>query len=156
MFMQSVLNYKVPVPGRCDHLCIPLEDSETANLLGALEGALKFMGQAVDSGGCVLVHCHNGVSRSVAVVAAFMCHRMHLNFEAALEALRMNVPAAQPNAGFVQQVKLFVEMGCQIDHNNAAYKRFKLLQLGIERDEHGCVDSGSTALPNPTKESKDV
>lgn len=110
--MQSVVNYDVSPPADCEHMHIRLEDEADANILDHLEDALDFIDTAVESGGKVLVHCHNGVSRSALVVLAFMCYSMGFSVDEGLEMLRMDVPAASPNEGFMLQLRLFAHMGC--------------------------------------------
>lgn len=53
------------------HLQIPVLDTENENLLIHLPQACRFIQDALDSGGRVLVHCVMGVSRSCAVTAAY-------------------------------------------------------------------------------------
>ena len=113
--LQSVINYDVKLPSHvCEHVHIRVEDDADANIIDSLEDALEFIEEAIDDGGKVLVHCHNGVSRSAALVLAFMCFSMGLGVEDALEMLRMDVPAAAPNEGFMSQLRLFATMGCAV------------------------------------------
>jgi hypothetical protein len=53
------------------HLCIPVQDSEFENLLVHLPIACRFIQDAIDVGGKVLVHCVMGVSRSATVICAY-------------------------------------------------------------------------------------
>jgi dual specificity phosphatase 12 len=109
--LQSVVNFDVAVPDGVTHHHVSLEDEEDANLLDELEDAVDFIDDAIGEDGKVLVHCQAGVSRSASVVIAYMGFSMGLSAEEALEVLRMNVPQACPNAGFMRQIKLFVKMG---------------------------------------------
>jgi dual specificity phosphatase 12 len=120
------MNYEVEAPEPCKQHCIEIEDDEKANLLDHLEDVLDFLDDAIDaSDGKVLVHCHNGVSRSPAVVLAFMCYSMGLQLDEAVEVLRMDVPQAAPNEGFMQQLQLFVAMGCELHaHDDELIERF--------------------------------
>jgi len=58
-------------PEDSHHLCIPVQDSEFENLLVHLPIACRFIQDALDAGGKVLVHCVMGVSRSATVVCAY-------------------------------------------------------------------------------------
>ena len=58
-------------PEDTHHLCIPVQDSEFENLLIHLPIACRFIQDALDAGGKVLVHCVMGVSRSATVVCAY-------------------------------------------------------------------------------------
>lgn len=119
--MQSVVNYEVEPPAGCEHRHIHIEDTSDANMLDHLEDAVDFIEEATDDDGKVLVHCHNGVSRSAAVVLAFMCYSMGLQVADANELLHMDCPSAAPNDGFMQQIRLFVAMGCAPVGSNIRY-----------------------------------
>ena len=53
------------------HLTIPVEDSELENLLIHLPEACRFIHNALEQGGRVLIHCVMGISRSTTVLAAY-------------------------------------------------------------------------------------
>src|SRR5882757_6464792 len=53
------------------HLCIPVQDSEFENLLVHLPIACRFIHDAIDADGKILVHCVMGVSRSATVICAY-------------------------------------------------------------------------------------
>lgn len=95
---------------------VDVADTEDSNLLQALPAAVAFVaaalgGSSADSTAAagasgsssnkrVLVHCAQGVSRSTAVVLAYLMARTPaLEPEAALAALRQRYPAAAPNPG---------------------------------------------------------
>jgi dual specificity phosphatase 12 len=61
---------EVPESGIC-HKRISIEDIEYADLLIHLPSACQFIHQALTSGGTVLVHSVNGISRSAAIVVAY-------------------------------------------------------------------------------------
>jgi dual specificity phosphatase 12 len=54
-----------------NHLRIPIEDLDYADLLIWLPVAIRFIYQALSGGGVVLVHSVEGLSRAPAVVAAY-------------------------------------------------------------------------------------
>ena len=78
----------------------------------------------------VLVHCHAGQSRSVAVVAAHLMRSEGLDLEQALRDIRRVSPNADPNEGFREQLELYLRMGCRIDVNNPLYRHHLLKQQG--------------------------
>lgn len=51
------------------------------------------------------MHCNKGVSRSVAIVAAYLMKARGLSLEEALSTVKRKRPQAAPNAGFVRQLQ---------------------------------------------------
>uniref|UniRef100_A0A8C5X4B4 protein-tyrosine-phosphatase n=1 Tax=Malurus cyaneus samueli TaxID=2593467 RepID=A0A8C5X4B4_9PASS len=108
------------VPGvRAMH--VRLRDEPGADLLSRLDECAAFL-SANPAGEARL--CHAGVSRSVAVVAAFLMKTQGLGCEEALAALRAAKPDGEP--GFQGQLRLYEAMGCAVDTSSALYKRYRL------------------------------
>ncbi|XP_006902811.1 PREDICTED: dual specificity protein phosphatase 12 [Elephantulus edwardii] len=112
---------------RC--LFVPLLDKPETDLLSHLDRCVAFIGQARLEGRAVLVHCHSGVSRSVAVVTAYMMKTDQLTFEKAYENLQTVKPEAKMNEGFEWQLKLYQAMGYQVDTSSAIYKQYRLQKV---------------------------
>ena len=51
---------------------INILDAPFANLKQHFQSCIKFVKDAIHSGGCVLVHCFAGVSRSATIVIAYL------------------------------------------------------------------------------------
>jgi len=114
---------------RVTRMAVPLRDTEAENLLDHLEPCLDF----VDEGrkvGNVLVHCFAGVSRSASIIVAYLMRSEQKSLEEALESLKEVSESACPNDGFLDQLKLFEEMGFKVDTSSPLYKRFRLKLLG--------------------------
>ena len=60
---------------------------------------------------------------------------------------------AFPNMGFQQQLRLWEAMGCRLDPDNGAYRRYALAATGRRWAEDGVVDQ--TTLPMPTDADAD-
>lgn len=105
-----------------------LDEPET-DLLSHLDRCVAFVGQARAEGRAVLVHCHAGVSRSVAVMTAFLMKTDQLTFEKAYENLQTMKPEAKMNEGFEWQLKLYQSMGCKVDTSSAVYKQYRLRKV---------------------------
>eukprot|EP00240_Pyramimonas_obovata_P007636 CAMPEP_0118951462 /NCGR_PEP_ID=MMETSP1169-20130426/53177_1 /TAXON_ID=36882 /ORGANISM="Pyramimonas obovata, Strain CCMP722" /LENGTH=183 /DNA_ID=CAMNT_0006898529 /DNA_START=21 /DNA_END=568 /DNA_ORIENTATION=+ len=139
-----------------EHLSFPdILDEEEANILEILEQSVKFIDDALseDAGRRVLVHCEAGRSRSAAVVCAWLMSKDGVCFEDALSSLQKVVPAAGPNEGFCEQLRLFGSMGCKVDPTRPAYRHFKAQQIALKRQNEGWLDASIlTALPGTTGE----
>ncbi|VDP03244.1 unnamed protein product [Soboliphyme baturini] len=104
-----ILNVSFDVPNYFEnhftYLHCPLLDDEKFDLTSFLDGCLKFIEDALSSGGSVFVHCNAGISRSVAVAIAYLMHAKRIPFEDAFQHIRACRPRAQPNAGFIAQLQ---------------------------------------------------
>lgn len=146
----SVLSGPLPphISEDYEHLQIEINDEETANLLEHLPGAIDFINQALfpkGSGsdqkkhnGAILIHCAQGKSRSVAVVIAYLMAKYNLTYSQALHAVTRKVADAEPNNGFVEQLKLFEQMKCEVDDANTEYRQF-LVANSIKQDPSGSL-----------------
>ncbi|NXJ65587.1 DUS12 phosphatase, partial [Rostratula benghalensis] len=116
------------VPGvRAMH--VRVRDEPGADLLSHLDDCAAFIGAAREGGGVALVRCHAGVSRSVAVVTAYLMKTEGLGWEEAYAAVRAAKPDAEVNPGFQGQLKLYEAMGCAVDSSSPLYKRYRLEML---------------------------
>ncbi|TRY78194.1 hypothetical protein TCAL_06766 [Tigriopus californicus] len=105
------------------HVAFP--DVPEADLLTHLEQTTHFIREGVEYG-AVLVHCYHGVSRSAAIVAAFLMRTRHWTLDKALALIRRARPAIGPNDGFLRQLALYKRMQCRLDVHDKAYKLYKL------------------------------
>lgn len=121
-------------------MAVPIRDMESENLLDYLDVCLDFIDQSRKEGG-ILVHCFAGVSRSAAIVTAYLMKTEQLSQEDALESLRKSCEFVCPNDGFLEQLKMFEEMGFKVDHASPIYKRFRLKVLGESYDRDGRIDN---------------
>ncbi|KAF6292766.1 dual specificity phosphatase 12 [Rhinolophus ferrumequinum] len=110
-------------------LFVPVLDKPETDLLSHLDRCVAFVDQARAEGRAVLVHCHAGVSRSVAVMTAFIMKTDQLTFEKAYENLQTVKPEAKMNEGFEWQLKLYQAMGYEVDTSSAVYKQYRLQKL---------------------------
>lgn len=128
------------------HHQIEITDEETSNILETLPKAMEFIDEALFCGaatekkhiGAVLVHCAQGVSRSVAIVVAYLMYKYKLSYAQALHAVQRKVPDAQPNNGFEEQVQLFREMDFKVDMSSQLYRQF-LVTNCLKQDPSGLL-----------------
>ncbi|XP_037068202.1 probable rhodanese domain-containing dual specificity protein phosphatase [Pollicipes pollicipes] len=86
------------------YLLVPLGDSEDQELLSVLPRIFKFITDALETGGRVLIHCDQGVNRAAAVTLAYLMADKGCTLEDAyffLESLR---PTIQPAYHFLKQL----------------------------------------------------
>lgn len=69
----------------------------------------KFIKNAIDGNGAVLVHCHAGVSRSSTIIIAYLIEYEKMSFEKALEHCKLQREKINPNPGFQKQLKEYEE-----------------------------------------------
>ncbi|KIM68877.1 hypothetical protein SCLCIDRAFT_13597 [Scleroderma citrinum Foug A] len=89
------------------HLRIPVEDVDFADLLIHLPRACHFIDQAIKSEGVVLVHCHQGLTRSATVVAAYLMCTQRIDATQAMSVVRQAREQVWFSAGFQEQLILF-------------------------------------------------
>ncbi|KAJ7176178.1 protein-tyrosine phosphatase-like protein [Mycena crocata] len=74
-----------------------------------------------------LVHCHQGVSRSATVVAAYLMatHPPIHDADSAINFLKARRPIVQPNFGFPDQLALYGRCGCNLEDNPIALEAWR-------------------------------
>lgn len=87
------------------HKLHDLRDRPSQDLTSHCEKAFEFIDDAYLSGGKVLVHCFKGVSRSAAVICAYLIARKNLTLDEALVLVRLARPNVSPNQGFLRQLR---------------------------------------------------
>ncbi|KAL4737725.1 protein-tyrosine phosphatase-like protein [Aspergillus similis] len=110
---------------------VELDDDPTEDLLRRLNGMLNWIHGALvrphphpeplqqvaalspHTGGQVLVHCERGISRSGAVVVAYIMRTLVLPYKTALKIAQLSRPQISPNIGFEWQLRVWE--GCGYD-----------------------------------------
>lgn len=83
---------------------IPVNDNFSEKLLPYFNDAFHFIDKVRESGGCVLVHCLAGISRSATVAIAYVMKHLRLPFEEAYMYVKSRRPTISPNINFVGQL----------------------------------------------------
>eukprot|EP00123_Amoebidium_parasiticum_P006076 comp17132_c1_seq1/m.15918 comp17132_c1_seq1/g.15918 ORF comp17132_c1_seq1/g.15918 comp17132_c1_seq1/m.15918 type:complete len:453 (-) comp17132_c1_seq1:95-1453(-) len=86
---------------------IPLVDTTSQDLQPILEACFEFIDSAHAQGGCVLIHCVGGISRSAAVTLAYLMRTEWLTLAAAYDRLKGVRQNIAPNLGFMGQLLEF-------------------------------------------------
>eukprot|EP00164_Ancoracysta_twista_P019019 GFYU01033232.1.p1 GENE.GFYU01033232.1~~GFYU01033232.1.p1 ORF type:complete len:307 (+),score=55.74 GFYU01033232.1:55-921(+) len=89
-----------------EYLRCPIADSESQSLTQTMLVCIPFITAAHKAGHRVLVHCHQGVSRSVSVIVAYLLSvHQGLDLHSALSFVRSKRLRANPNKSFMEQLK---------------------------------------------------
>jgi len=96
-------------PDKGHYLYLDFEDDASVVLAPYIVRAVQFLQAAVEAGKRVLVHCHQGRSRSVSLVVAYLMATEHLSLDEALKVVQVARPIAQPNFSFMRQLRQFEE-----------------------------------------------
>ncbi|KAJ4512912.1 hypothetical protein HRR80_004812 [Exophiala dermatitidis] len=120
-------------------------DHANMDILELLSETNKFIkdGLANNDGG-VLVHCHKGISRSAAVIIAFVMQDMNLDYDTALRYIRTFRSKVNPNPGFKAQLELWRQWGYSIyEANGEPKEEYQIWKANNEEQIRG--------LPERTK-----
>ena len=96
-------------PEKFTYLSLDLRDLPEFPIFKAFPEALDFIDTALDSQGCVLVHCNAGISRSSTIVLAHLMKKKGMSLNDAFAYLRSKRPSSFPNPGFMIQLKTYEE-----------------------------------------------
>ncbi|TFK89292.1 hypothetical protein K466DRAFT_652194 [Polyporus arcularius HHB13444] len=105
---------------------INIDDTETADILQHFVPSITFIQSELDKGYGVLVHCQAGMSRSVAIVAAYLMVTQGLDADGALEVIRKARPDVQPNEGFMHQLDIFYAASFKVSKRDKETRMFYL------------------------------
>lgn len=105
---------------------IQITDMPREDFLIFFGDAYQFIDDGIKLGGRVLVHCYYGVSRSATLVIAYLMKKHGMCLDAAFEFVKSKRRFVGPNAGFLEQLKLYEDMGCDIDYQNIQFKMYRL------------------------------
>jgi len=95
----TVFSYKV----------LKLLDKPDEDITRYFEEASDFIHDVLSKGQKVLVHCFAGKSRSTTIMISYLMKYHNMTAQEALELIRTKRPVAQPNIGFMSQLKKYEE-----------------------------------------------
>jgi len=99
------------------YMRVPITDCGTVILCNYFPAVFKFINNALDTGGRILVHCFAGKSRSASFVIAYFMQYQNMNYMDAFKHVQTHRAVIEPNFGFELQLHAF-ETSCTTFHNN--------------------------------------
>jgi hypothetical protein len=90
-----------------EYLTWVLFDHSYEDIVSILYPSFDFIDAAIRRGGSVYVHCHRGVSRSAALVTAYLMFVERLDYDTALARVRERRGVARPNLSFQTQLEMW-------------------------------------------------
>lgn len=94
-------------PENFTYMNIDLQDIPQTDIAQHFESAFQFIDEGMDKGGCVLVHCNAGISRSSTIVIAYLMMKKHWPLNKAYQYVKEKRSKIRPNAGFQEQLQTF-------------------------------------------------
>jgi len=95
-----------------NYLKLSLKDNPNCSISDHFDKCFDFINGCLSRKESVLVHCQRGVSRSATIIMAYLIKHKSITFEEARDFVCERRIVADPNFGFIAQLKLF-EMECQ-------------------------------------------
>jgi hypothetical protein len=117
---------------------IEVADMPKSDLLHHFEECCHFIRDGRERG-TVLVHCEHGVSRSVTVVLAYLMWSERRSLRILYQELKERKPEIRPNSGFMDQLRLWEDMGCRVKDDNKKYRAYRLQCKAREIEATGSV-----------------
>ena len=82
-----------------------INDNHTENAIKYFKITNRFIDDAVSSGGKILIHSENGISRCWVFLMAYLIGRKHMTFNVAYDLVRSKFSHVEPNDNFLTQLK---------------------------------------------------
>jgi len=124
----------VPISEKDGFRCfrIDIHDKPTADLKPHLEGACQYIANALAGGGNVLVHCQQGISRSPAIVIAYLIHNLGMSYDQAHALVKRHRPCINPNPGFVAALRAWESKWRSVaPHPTPQYRRANTTYISL-------------------------
>jgi hypothetical protein len=96
-------------PQNYKYLVLAAADANGYNMAQHFSKTNKFIRDAIENGGNVLVHCGAGISRAPTVAAAYLISTLKVSSGRAVALIKKYRPCAQPNLGFTAQLNAYSE-----------------------------------------------
>eukprot|EP00055_Hartaetosiga_balthica_P006795 m.22186 g.22186 ORF g.22186 m.22186 type:complete len:383 (-) comp5430_c0_seq1:51-1199(-) len=118
-----ILNVTTRAPQNCHenikYMFIEIQDSWNQDLVSHFEPAFDFIEEARRAGGCVLIHCMAGISRSPTVAIGYLMKTQQLSLSKAYHLVKTKRPSVAPNLDFMGELEIYEK---KLKQENPAYE----------------------------------
>lgn len=83
-----------------------ISDSVETNILDSIDECCRIWEECCLTSGRLVITCFQGKSRSAAICCGIMIKKLRFSYEEAIDRVKRVRPIAEPNTGFVHQLKL--------------------------------------------------
>lgn len=94
-------------PGEFKYKNIRVYDEESTDLLRFFDDTYKFIKEAKDCNGKVLVHCKMGISRSATITICYLMKEYSKDLKSALQHAKQRRSIVNPNKSFLKQLEVY-------------------------------------------------
>jgi len=139
-----------------EYTCMLMPDNPRVDITFFVYEALELVDRVIASGGKVLVHCVQGISRAPTIACAYLMWKHQLSLTSSLDQVRLLHPGADPNIGFLSQLDR-LRSGDSIDTVYSYSAKYQMFVSG-ETGEGRVVRRGSEVygeLPKQTGETEE-
>lgn len=129
-------------PDKFKYLVLNIADTATENIIQHFHKVRTFIDEALNSGGRVLVHGNAGISRSAALVLAYLMEKYGLSQTRAYTIVQQRRFCINPNEGFMAQLREYepIYQAQQTSRHSLLTQRIKrtIHQMDTEKTEDKC------------------
>jgi predicted protein tyrosine phosphatase len=127
-------------PSNCKYKIVNIDDWHEEDLSQHFHECFSFIEDGMQNGGCVLVHCLAGISRSPAIVIGYLMYKDGLTLDEAYNIVKEKRPLIGPNSGFLDQLtQLEIELRERRRHSGS----FSVAAQSVTAGAASAVDSSS-------------
>lgn len=79
---------------------MPITDTNEQDIKNIFNECIDFIDSAINNKTKILVHCYKGISRSAAIVCAYLINKNKTTFNITITQMQQRRPCIEPNLGF--------------------------------------------------------
>ncbi|PLW48296.1 hypothetical protein PCANC_12898 [Puccinia coronata f. sp. avenae] len=145
--------FKPYFPDQFNYLTLDIRDATDQHLISIFPKAKEFIDNALQRNGRVLIHCGDGLSRSPAIITAYVMASCNVSSDTAFHFVQSRRFCVSPNMGFLHQLDAY-EPICQATYSMAQQQQQSTTDRATVRrkrsqTEEGEADQEGCARPAP-------